>query len=164
MYHLASPDDIRPMPRRAHASVPGNDSDTIRKRLEPVLARDGDVAFAYLFGSAVKGSLRASSDVDVAVSLTSGEGAAGRLERALRLEGDLEAVVDRTVQVVVLNDAPLELRRNVLGHGELLCVRDDALRHAFYVDTGRRYYDMEHARRIFRARRDRRIREGRFGG
>jgi len=128
------------------------------------LAREPDVDFAFLFGSVVKGHARTGSDIDVAVHLASPESAAGRLDRALKLEGALEEPLGRPVQVTVLNDAPLELRYNVLSHGELVHCPDDAARQGFFVETGRRYYDMEPARAIFRRYQARRIREGTFGG
>lgn len=64
----------------------------------------------------------------------------------------------------MLNDAPLELRFNVLAHGTLLSTRDAAVRRQFYVDTGRRYFDMAPSRELFRQRQQERIREGTFGG
>ncbi|MGH7555305.1 MAG: type VII toxin-antitoxin system MntA family adenylyltransferase antitoxin [Longimicrobiales bacterium] len=123
-----------------------------------------DILFAYLFGSMAKGHTGASSDVDVAVSLRNGEGVAARVDRALALEGSLEETLRRPVQVVVLDDAPLDLRHNVLRHGPIILTRDEPARHRVYVDHTRQYYDMEHARRIFARYMNRRIREATFGG
>jgi predicted nucleotidyltransferase len=124
-----------------------------------------DVRFAYLFGSTAKGRTRASSDIDVAVWLDDGaRDPAARLDRALALEGSLEERLRRSTQVIVLNDAPLDLRHNVLRHGRLIVSRDDSARHRFYVEHARHYYDMEHARQIFARYMNRRIREGTFGG
>lgn len=108
-----------------------------------------------------KGRTRAASDVDVHLG---GAGVSERFERALELEGLAERLLRRPVHVVVLDDAPLDLRFNVLAHGVLLAVRDEASRHRFYVDTGRRYYDMAPARALFRRKQQERIREGTFGG
>jgi predicted nucleotidyltransferase len=142
------------------AGVPSEVVDALHERL----AADGGVEFAYLFGSVVKGRVRGESDLDVAVHLPEGRTAAGRLEHALALEGDLELETERPVQVTVLNDAPLELRHGVLSRGILVHVRDDASRRRFFVDTARHYYDMAPARAIFRRYQARRIREGTFGG
>jgi uncharacterized protein len=134
--------------------------------LNEVLSPEPDVAFAYLFGSVAKARAREASDVDVAVYFScEDEGApADRLDRALDLEGRLESALKRAVQVVVLNDAPLELRFNVLHHGIPLHARDRAARAHFFVDTGRHYYDMEPARQLFQRRQMERIRQGTFGG
>jgi uncharacterized protein len=132
--------------------------------LSKLLAPETDVDFAYLFGSLAKGRPREASDVDVAVHLGGGGSPSDRLDRGLELESRLEAALGRTVQVVVLNDAPLELRFNVLHHGIPLHARDRRARTRFFVDTGRRYYDMAPARELFRRRRTERIRRGKFGG
>ena len=145
-------------------------SDEVVRVLADHLASEPDLDFAYLFGSVAKGRTRGASDVDVAVHFGH-EGKAeetptpsGRLDRALELEAQLERAMGRTVQVVVLNEAPLELRYNVLAHGVLITAPDDHARQRFYVDTGRRYYDMAPARELFRRRQRERIREGTFGG
>lgn len=128
------------------------------------LEKEGDVAFAYLFGSVVKGRTREASDLDVGVHLPEGWTPSRRLERALSIEKTLEERTTHPVQLTVLNDAPLELRANILQTGLPLHVRDGAARRAFFVDTGRRYYDMAPAREIFRRYQARRIRKGTFGG
>jgi predicted nucleotidyltransferase len=129
-----------------------------------MLEAESDVSFAYMFGSFAKGHARSGSDMDIAVFLRDNSGIEGRLSRALALEGELERVVHRRVQIVVLNDAPLDLRRNVLGHGTLLCDRAPAARRAFFVETGRQYYDRAMAAAIFDRYRARRLRDGTFGG
>ena len=146
------------------------DRDEVVRVLADRLASEPDVNFAYLFGSVAKGRTRGASDVDVAVHFAH-EGDAeetrtpsDRLDRALELEARLERAMGRPVQVVVLNDAPLELRYNVLAHGVLITAPDDHARRRFYVDTGWRYYDMAPARELFRRRQRERIREGTFGG
>lgn len=154
---------------------------SVLPRVRAVLERQPDVKFAYLFGSIAKGRGRERSDVDVALFLgdhlrhestagdegeTDGRGTApaDRGRRALALEGEIEKVLDREVQVAVLDDAPMPLIHNVLSTGIPVFARDEALRRRFYVDHARRYYDMEHARRLFDGYRARRLREGTFGG
>lgn len=132
--------------------------------LKELLAPETDVEFAYLFGSWAKRGPRATSDVDVAVHLKGYDSPSRRFDRKLDIEARVERASARPIRVVILNDAPLELRFNVLAHGILLGTRDDAARRRFYVDTGRRYYDMAPARALFRRRQQERIREGTFGG
>ncbi len=132
--------------------------------LADVLSDAPEVTFAYLFGSVAKGRVRAASDVDVAVHLGGRASTAERVNFALDLEGALESAAGRSVQVVVLDDAPLELRFNVLAHGIALHARDVSARRRFYVDTGRRYYDMAPARALFGRKQRERIRKGTFGG
>jgi hypothetical protein len=138
--------------------------EAVERTVRDLLPPEEDVDYAYLFGAVAKERTRAASDVDAAVHLRAGSTQSERFERGLELESRLERALDRPTQVVVLNDAPLELRFNVLAHGILLTARDDAARREFYVDTGRRYYDMAPARALFRRRQQERIREGTFGG
>jgi predicted nucleotidyltransferase len=141
--------------------------EAISRALREVLEADPGVAFAYLFGSVVKGRARASSDIDVAVHFGTAPVDAERMEaaqRALDLETRLEARLGRPVQVVDLCRAPPELVQNALGHGRLLFSRDDAARVRFYVSAGKDLYDRSHARAIFERYRERRIRSGAFGG
>ncbi|MGH7541861.1 MAG: type VII toxin-antitoxin system MntA family adenylyltransferase antitoxin [Gemmatimonadota bacterium] len=142
-------------------------AETISPPLREAIEDDPEVVFAYLFGSVVKGRPRSSSDLDVAVFFDAERKGTGRLdaaERALDLEARLEARLGRPVQVVVLDHAPPELVQNVLGPGRLLFSRDEEVRVRFYVEAGRRLYDRAHARAIFERYRERRIREGTFGG
>lgn len=86
------------------------------------------------FGSLVKGRARAASDVDVALHLKGHATPSRRFDRRLELEARAARALGRPVEIVVLNDAPLELRFNVLAHGILISARDDAARFRFYVE------------------------------
>ena len=83
-----------------------------------------DVLYALVFGSSVRGVLRADSDVDIAVELRPG---ADRDARAIgRLAARLESAASRPVDLVLLNEAPPPLAYRIFGHGRLLIERDHA--------------------------------------
>ena len=81
---------------------------------------------AYLFGSVAEQRTHRESDVDVAVLLdwdqypTSRE----RFDARLRLIGCLEGVGGRTVDLVILNDAPPQLARHIMTTGRRLLLID----------------------------------------
>ncbi len=75
---------------------------------------DGLRATVYLFGSAAKGRMGRSSDVDIAVE-TPVEPPAGRLAR-LR-ERIAESTIPYQVDVVLLNEADSSLRERILREG-----------------------------------------------
>ena len=81
---------------------------------------------AYLFGSVAEQRTHRESDVDVAVLLdwdqypTSRE----RFDVRLRLIGCLEGVGGRTVDLVILNDAPPQLARHIMTTGRRLLLID----------------------------------------
>ena len=71
-------------------------------------ARDAEsVVAAWLFGSVARDTAKASSDVDVAVLFAANPGSA--LDAGpLDLEGDLERILGRETQVIVMNRAPAD--------------------------------------------------------
>ena len=72
-----------------------------------VLEDEPDLAFALVFGSAGRGALRATSDVDVAVEFRPG---ASRDRGTLgRLAARLESAARRRVDLVLLDSAPATL-------------------------------------------------------
>ncbi|MBE3584456.1 MAG: nucleotidyltransferase domain-containing protein [Limnochordaceae bacterium] len=131
------------------------------------LANTPDVAFAYLFGSRIKGTARPNSDLDIAIWLTTPLGpidAVATVDRQLDLGGQLETTLGCPVDVVLLNTAPLDLVHNVLRHGLLVYCRNEDIRHQFYVEHARQYYDLAQLRTIFDRYLLRRTEEGRLGG
>lgn len=116
-------------------------ADVIRV-LQRYFAEHGeDVAAAYVFGSTARGSARPDSDVDVAMLPSSAR--RGTLESLhLDLEGELERLLGREVQLVVLDRAPPDLVHRVLLDGVLVCDRDRSKRIAFEVRARNEYFDM----------------------
>jgi predicted nucleotidyltransferase len=83
------------------------------QQIVDVLRDRSEVMAVYLFGSTARGEAAPHSDVDIAVLL------AAAPRRALNgaqlvLEGDLERAVRRQVDLIVLNDAPADLRIPIL--------------------------------------------------
>lgn len=101
---------------------------------------------AWLFGSAASGRLHAESDVDVGVLLDPEvhRTEADRFEVRIALSGALaDALGDRIVDVVILNDVSPLFARRVVREGRLLVCRDTAARHAFTRDVQLRAADLD---------------------
>ena len=117
-------------------------------------AADGSVACAYLFGSFARDRAHRESDVDVGLLFVWGErpSKAERFEAALLLAGRLEAAVGRRVDLVVLNDAPPLLAREIVNRGERILCADPEADHVFVRDVQLRAADLapflERARRV----------------
>jgi predicted nucleotidyltransferase len=112
--------------------------DVLRSRLAE---SDADVLCAYLFGSVARDEGRADSDLDVAVLLARDppptlEGLQTGLADAL------SEAAGRTVDLVVLNDAPPDLVHRVLRDGVLLLERDRSARIRFEVKARNEYFDL----------------------
>lgn len=105
-----------------------------------LLARDRAVLAAYLFGSNASGRARNGSDVDVAV-LLSPRRAGEAFEFRLRYAADLEDLLGRRVDVVVLNQADPFLRFQVYSKGKLLFVRNRRKALEFQLYSMNEYWD-----------------------
>ena len=120
-----------------------------------VLAEHGarDVASVYLFGSVAEGRAHRESDVDLGVLLgwTSYGSAAQRFDAGIRLAGALESLLGRTVDLVVLNDAPPLLGRHVVTRGRCVLCRDSRADHTYVRDVQLRAADLEPWLRRMRA-------------
>jgi uncharacterized protein len=102
----------------------------VEQRIVDVFALREGVVAVYLFGSMARGTAKPGSDVDVAALFTSPP--PQRLDGPrLVIEGELERALGRTVDLVALNDVPVDLRIRVLGCGRLPIDRDRAARIAF---------------------------------
>ena len=109
--------------------------------------KTSEVACAYLFGSAARGELRRDSDIDVAVLFEKAPALALDGPPS-RLAGDLERLLGRSVDLIVLNSAPVDLIHRVLRDGRLLCEHNPSRRVAFEVDARNQYFDLlPHLRR-----------------
>lgn len=105
-------------------------------RLGVVWRRHG-VAVAYLFGSRAEGTARAASDHDVAVLFER----APTVLRVGALQADLVTALGTSVDLVDLEQAPLELRGTVVQRGRLIHSSDEPRRVAFEGDTRSRWFD-----------------------
>ncbi|HEY7214431.1 MAG TPA: nucleotidyltransferase domain-containing protein, partial [Thermoanaerobaculia bacterium] len=106
---------------------------------------DLGVASAYLFGSHAEGRAHRESDVDVGVLLQWDRHPtpSDRFDMRIRLGSDLISVLHHNeVDVVVLNDAPPLLGRNII-YGIRLFVGDPEADHAYVRDVQIRAADLE---------------------
>jgi len=99
------------------------------------------IVAVYLFGGEARGAPGPASDVDVAV-LYSGALPSTLGSPALTLEGELERLLGRTVDVIVLNSAPVDLVHRVLRDGRLVFEGDRSARIAFEVKARNEYFDL----------------------
>ena len=121
----------------------------ILQKLTAALESEPDIAFAYLFGSVAKGRSGPLSDVDVAVYFHPVENAQSRFNRRLQLMSKLGKALQRDdVDVVPLDEAPLDLAHAVVESGKLVFSRDDKLRNGFVFKVVRDYLDAEPLRQM----------------
>ncbi len=128
------------------------DVSEIERRLGSFFAaRPDGIAAAYLFGSLGRGTAGSESDVDVAVLFKRRPPAALNAP-PLVLEGDLERLLGRCVDLVVLNSAPPDLVHRILRDGRILFEGDRSARIAFEVRVRNEYFDLLPFLRRYRKR------------
>jgi predicted nucleotidyltransferase len=101
------------------------------------------VTAAYLFGSQARGSAGPKSDVDVGVVVAGlPSGGVERVERVAAMQADLEALLRRDVDLVLLDEAGPDLLHRVLRDGVLLHEGDHRRRLEFEVQARNAYFDL----------------------
>lgn len=104
-------------------------------------ARGPSIVCAYLYGSVARGQARAGSDVDIGV-LFRDPPPATLDGLAFDLAGEIERVIGRPVDLIVLNRAPPDLVHRVLRGGVLLAESDCPARVAFETRKRAEYFDV----------------------
>lgn len=122
---------------------------------------DPRVKFVYVFGSVAKKETTTLSDIDFGVYLD------GRLDRftyRLNLMRKLAHVLKtENFDLVILNNAPLLMKYEVMAHGVLL--KDNPSRRMlFETDVLRQYLDTEYLRRVQLSYIKEKIRQGKYFG
>jgi predicted nucleotidyltransferase len=80
------------------------------------------IAYAVLFGSRLRGDVRAGSDLDIAIGLE--PGAHLTLQELGELAADIERETGQHVDLVLLDEAPPGLAYRVFRDGSVVFVRD----------------------------------------
>lgn len=118
--------------------IPGNISSRL-DLLEPLLAGDSRIVFAYLFGGLASGRQRPLSDVDIAVYLDSCD---DKAEVKLDIIGSLsDTLKTDEIDLVILNDAPISLVGRILRMKRLIVDKQPFLRHKFESLALREFFD-----------------------
>lgn len=105
---------------------------------------------AYLFGSEARGTSGGLSDIDIAVLLDRNIDKSERFDLRLRISNELSSILNRIVDLIVLNDSPVQLSYEIIKHGKIILCKDKSMQVDFekiilskYLD--RRHYDKRHA-------------------
>ena len=109
-----------------------------RIQIESYFTDRKDIAFAYLFGSLAENRATHLSDVDIAVYLIEERFADKRFE----ILGDLIDILRTdTLDLVILNTAPLSLKMKVIQARKILADNFPHIRHTFESAIMRTYFD-----------------------
>lgn len=137
----------------------------VKVRLGSFFEGRPEVVFAYLFGSLARGSAGRLSDVDIAIFIdplcTSQPGAFGYRSD---LSAELQSLLEREVDLIILNDAATTLKYRVLRDGSLVYCRSEKERQLFHEQTVARYLDFQPFLKVQSYYLHKRLAEGVYGG
>jgi predicted nucleotidyltransferase len=104
--------------------------------------RPDQLVAAYLFGSQARGTAGPHSDIDLGLLMRASPPRT-LLGQPFALAEDLTALTNHPVEIVVLNDAPVDLVHRVLRDGVLVIDRDPSARIRFEVASRNAYFDLK---------------------
>ncbi|MCG5542063.1 MULTISPECIES: type VII toxin-antitoxin system MntA family adenylyltransferase antitoxin [unclassified Halorhodospira] len=116
-------------------------TDLTGKLREQLERERGLIACAYLYGSRATGQARDDSDVDLAVLFRDPQEPA-LVCPAARLAQRLEQAIRSPIDLVDIEQAPVDLVHRILRDGILLLDAIPERRIAFEVDARNRYFDL----------------------
>jgi predicted nucleotidyltransferase len=110
-----------------------------KNQITSILKYDEHVLFAYLFGSSITGIITPMSDIDIAVYLIQNS---DKIQCRFNLIGKLtETLKTDSLDLVILNTAPLTLTARIIRNKEILVDKSSLIRHSFESLILRQYYD-----------------------
>jgi len=118
-------------------------SSRIVKSLRTFFNKRQDILLAFLFGSFVSKHIRLSSDVDIGILFNS----VPDLDATNDITEKLSSMLQREVDLVILNQASPVLKMQVLKNGILLFASDRRHFHHFFTDTINQYDDLKQTRK-----------------
>ncbi len=95
----------------------------LSKLLQAELSREPELVYAILFGSYSEGTARDDSDIDIAVKWRSKD-VGTRFRLSAKLSGRLSLAYGTTVDIIDIEEAPLDIAYRALTCGKPLIVND----------------------------------------
>ncbi|MGB9740253.1 MAG: type VII toxin-antitoxin system MntA family adenylyltransferase antitoxin [Candidatus Bathyarchaeia archaeon] len=121
----------------------GLNREKLSERLSLSFSKYGEVDAAYLFGSRARGDFTEESDLDFAILLSRNFNDPYDLVRLIHDLAVALGVKDEKINLVVLNDASLELAYKVISEGIIIYERNVEKRVDFEVNTLKFYLDFK---------------------
>jgi len=115
----------------------------IQNKLKPVLEKEKDLLFGYLFGSAVQGKTNFESDIDLAFYFDEKE-VKNLFEKRLFLIGKIQSILKKKVEVIILNEIKsIFFKFVIIKEGRVIFEKDHGERVDFELKIMQAYYDFQ---------------------
>lgn len=118
-------------------------ADAERSSILEHFRRQPDVVAVYAFGSTVRGTATAASDLDLAVVLDSTVPERCYASRLEKLRTSLDHVGPREVDLILMNEASSFMKHHVLQRGELIYERSGRQGRRFEAAALTEFFDYE---------------------
>ena len=117
----------------------------ISDKLKSFCSQKPFIAFCYIFGSRARGAITPLSDIDIAMFIDTDKASLDLFELRLReLNALYQLLKTDKIDLIFLNEAPLELSYRVLREGILIVERNEQLRARFQENIVSKYLDMKY--------------------
>jgi len=112
--------------------------------IKKIFAEEKNILLAYIFGSQLRGKIGLLSDYDFAIFLSQKPSLQSlqSFQFKYKLQNKLvNALNTRQVDLIILNDALVELKYNVIATGKIIFQKNSAIRVEFEANTLSQYFD-----------------------
>ncbi|MBI4683861.1 MAG: nucleotidyltransferase domain-containing protein [Nitrospirae bacterium] len=111
------------------------------KQIRDYFKDNKKISAVYLFGSTAKAAEKKGSDIDIAVLLNPGINPYKPTDIQLRIMSDLETLLKKRVDVVLLGTADPILEHQIRKHGMILVDKAPEFRIDYVVESRKKYFD-----------------------
>jgi predicted nucleotidyltransferase len=111
------------------------------QKINNIFKNDVSIVVAYLFGSQAAGKANKYSDVDIAILFDTTEKEYSYIDKQIDLILSISDVLDKEVDVVILNRASLTLQYTVIKEGKRIYERADRTSRSFEARAIVEYFD-----------------------
>ncbi|GAH22798.1 unnamed protein product [marine sediment metagenome] len=107
-------------------------------KIKKIFSDENNILLAYLFGSQLRGKTGPLSDYDFAVFLSQKTSFPFKYKLKNKL---LSVLNSKQVDLVILNEAPIELKYKIIVTGKIIFQKNTIVRTEFEADTLNQYFD-----------------------
>ncbi|MCC3145621.1 nucleotidyltransferase domain-containing protein [Halanaerobium sp. Z-7514] len=134
------------------------------EKIKEILSNRKEIIFAYLFGSFAENKENPLSDIDLAIYIDQNKKPqSGVFGYRSELIVELQAAVNRDIDLVILNNITAAFAHDILKNGVLLINKSAQKRNRFHEKTMREYLDFLPMYKVQSEYLTKRIKEKRFG-
>ena len=116
----------------------------IEEKISKILKKENNILFAYIFGSYARKEAREESDLDIAIFLKNPRIIEKDPKFEVKLALKIEKIINKPVDVRVINDKPLTFINQILKHGKVIFSRNENERINFEMKMFSLYSDFHH--------------------